>query len=99
MNYQILIKDFFPISTFKKDDINLFWELQKENDEDLIYKKEYEYHEDIRGLEEDIIVEENCKYSDEIITHFEAEYLNRLVDFYVIKDEQILENEIFTIYF
>ncbi len=43
--------------------------------------------------EEDIIVEENCKYSDEIITHYEAEYLNRLVDFYVINDEQILEKE------
>lgn len=44
--------------------------------------------------EEDIIIEENCRYSDEIITLYEAEYLNRIVNFYVVNDEKILEKEI-----
>lgn len=40
INYYIMIKEFFPISTFKKEEIEFLWELQKENGEDLIYQKE-----------------------------------------------------------
>ena len=44
--------------------------------------------------EEDIIIEESIKFTDEIITIYEGEYLNRLINFYVINDENLLKKEL-----